>query len=253
MNLKGFFKIFLMISPLIFLILYFSLINIHSSQNSDNSSKNESQNFTLDNSYLTPNITQPSIQQTPIKSADPRDSMDIWYWTLPIHYTFSKDSSCSDETKMRVQDAMNIINKNTDNYVSFQEDSDLTNTSGDYKGIYFSCIDQYNDTPRSETEGDASFYYYIGTREISSGSIELYKPNRAQYEYCMGYPDVEIHEILHTMGLDHITGRASIMNSIAQEGCFNLDKEISDCLEYIYSKGQQNYSCQGIPFQSESQ
>jgi hypothetical protein len=243
MSLPRFVKILLMLSPVIFLILYFIFTNI---QLPSNNSQNQTQENFLDNSSLISNNV--SAQNNYTRASDPRDKMDLWYWSLPIHYTFSKINVCDDARKEGVHSAIELINHESNN-TYFQEDPDLTNTSGEYHGIYISCFDYSNDNPRTELEGEGwPSSYYIGTREIYSAFINFYLPNREQYYYCVAYPDVEIHEILHTLGFDHIFNADSIMSPIGSGGCVNIDRSISNCLEYIYSNLSQNYSCQGIPF-----
>ena len=60
------------------------------------------------------------------------------------------------------------------------------------------------------------------------------------------YPSLEIHEILHLLGLDHEyyyqNGKPSIMNPYVSDNLLDcpqeIRKEITSCLEYIYSNGK---------------
>lgn len=64
-------------------------------------------------------------------------------------------------------------------------------------------------------------------------------------EYKSEYPNTEVHEILHTLGFDHKNETCHIMNPYQQTiDCDNIkiDKDISNCLEYIYSNTEKS-SC----------
>jgi len=68
---------------------------------------------------------------------------------------------------------------------------------------------------------------------------------------CPNYPYVEIHEILHAIGFEHINNESSIMSPIFKiKECTNtpkLDKEIIRCINLIYSN-KNNSLCSGLLF-----
>ena len=159
------------------------------------------------------------------------------YWrSLPIHYFFSENYPCVDYRKNNIEESFNIIEEKTDKIVTFYEEK------SEY-AIEIKCYDEY------ETE-EASAYggidYYEGDKEILDGFVEFYKEDSKNFETCYSYPSVELHEILHAFGFDHIEDRKSIMSPF--DDCTELDPEIIDCLKHIYSKGQGNYTCKNIPF-----
>lgn len=162
-----------------------------------------------------------------------------YYWRdTPINYYFSESYPCEGLRKSQVLESFNIIEKETDNIVNFTE-----GING--PGIEISCYDEYM------TEEAAAFggiENYEGDNEIISGFVELFRQDSVNFYTCENYPSTALHEILHSMGIDHIDSRRSIMNSMGDEDCPEIDKEIVNCLKYIYSKGQENYTCERIPF-----
>ena len=178
---------------------------------------------------------QPSFleKSKPISNIDP----NAYYWKhTPIHYYFLENYSCESSRNNNIKKSFNIIEEKTDKIVTFYEEK------SEY-AIEIKCYDEY------ETE-EASAYggieYYEGDKEILYGFVELYKHDPINFESCPTYPSIELHEILHTFGFGHIEDRESILNEF--DDCIELDPEIIDCLKHIYSKGQENYTCQGIPF-----
>lgn len=167
----------------------------------------------------------------------PNINPEAYYWNeLPIHYYFSEDYPCKDIRYTQVLKAFDIIEERTDKIVTFYEEKDT-------HGIEISCYEIYESEEASAYGGIENYY---GEKEILSGFIELYKPDPYNFETCPIYPSLTLHEILHAMGFDHIDSRKSIMNPI--DGCEKLDDEIVDCLKHIYSNGQENYTCDDIPF-----
>ena len=162
---------------------------------------------------------------------------NAYYWKyIPIHYYFSEDYPCEGSRKNNIKKSFNIIEEKTDKIVTFYEEE------SEY-AIEIICYDEYES---EEVSAYGGIYNYEGDKEILSGFVELYKEDPINFEQCQNYPSIELHEILHAFGFNHIEDRKSIMSSV--EDCTRLDPEIIDCLKHIYSKGQENYTCQGIPF-----
>ena len=171
----------------------------------------------------------------------PNIDPEAYYWKdLPIHYYFSEVYPCEDNRRTQVIESFNIIEKETDKIVTFYEERN------EY-GIEISCYEEYE---TEEASGYGGIEFYDGEKEILNGFVELYKPDPVNFEICESYPSLVLHEILHAMGFDHIDSGRSIMNSVVDlgESCIEIDIEIVDCLKHIYSNGQGNYTCEGIPF-----
>ncbi len=167
---------------------------------------------------------------------DPR----AYYWKdTPIHYYFSENLSCDIKIRNNVLKSFDIIEEKTDRLVKFYEEESEN-------AIEISCLK----SDEEDIAGYGGIEYYEGEKEILRGVVELTKPNPNIYEECQTYPSTELHEILHAFGFDHIEDRRSILNSLPEygESCTQIDSEIVNCLKYIYSKGQENYTCKEIPF-----
>ncbi len=158
--------------------------------------------------------------------------------SIPISYKFSSEYPCYYERRERVVEAFNIIEKDTENIISFIEVPE--------KGkIEIKCLLEL------ETEYASGFggpeYYEDG--EIINGEIELYAPDPINFVQCESYPVTEVHEILHVFGFDHFNSPNSIMYHGGEDTiiCTKIDKEIIGCLKNIYSNGVNGTSCKGLP------
>ena len=110
----------------------------------------------------------------------------------------------------------------------------------------------YEDTEITNGWGEIVEAYTNG--EIHYSEITLcpvFRKNFTSEEYYSTwgerekYPNTEIHEILHTLGFDHRNETCHIMNPYKETSeCddIHIDKDISSCLEYIYSNTEKS-SC----------
>ncbi len=168
---------------------------------------------------------------------------DYPYWKdLPIPYYFSGECDNTYGMAGRLQEAFNELKTKTNGVVSFYE----------YrvdKAIKITCNSNLNKDGIYSVGGHGNAFIDPYTNEINYGQVDIYQQDCNLYE-CNGnknYPSLEIHEILHALGFDHITGRLSIMNSIGDGQDRQLDQQIIDCLKRIYAKDEK-YSCDGITF-----
>ncbi len=168
---------------------------------------------------------------------------------IPIYY---KLNNCSGERRERVIQAFNIIEGETEGILPFEEKS-----PGD---IIVACNSQL------ETEFASGYggpEYYIGSNKITNGSMVLYAHD-PKFSRCESYPVTEIHEILHSLGFDHIYNKNSIMyegdripimleweESDQPHVCIEIETKITNCLKYIYSSGTKGTSCSGILFYND--
>lgn len=214
----------------------------------DNSQINDSVNdIKVDEDYKAP-ISGKVIQNTTLVPIikDPRENMSFLYWgSNQIPYHFSEEYPCLDERRSRIFYAFKIINQDTMRNVSFYEEN---SSSGIEINCFENLVGAEKQGKNSATAGEATITEAFN-HKIVSAEINLYKIN-PDYEYCKGYPTTEVHELLHVFGIDHIIGRASILNEKRGHGqeCTYLDEEIISCLRYIYGDLNNDYSCKGIPF-----
>jgi len=177
-----------------------------------------------------------------------------YFPSLPITYRFSEENPCK-ESKVfpsheRVIKAFDIIEEQTDGILSFELTDEIN------QDILVNCYDSPStDTPDAMGTGGS---LEDENKELSSGEINFYQISR-DYIYCPSYPNIEIHEILHALGIGHINRITSIMGpggdifmfpedeSITPYVCRQLDQEIIECLKLVYSTGNTKVSCADIP------
>lgn len=136
----------------------------------------------------------------------------LHYTHLPVTYNIS--DTCGVFQGDRVRWAFLVFSNETNKLINFTE----VNGTAD---ITANC---WKDTPDGQISntyiaGDG-VYYRKGTK-ITRGILNFYNVNSLRGTYdggCMGYPDTELHEILHTFGFEHTKSKKSIMNP-ALETC----------------------------------
>lgn len=189
-------------------------------------SLNESDNFI--------NKIKDMVTESPIE----KQGIYSWYG-MPIKYYYDEENMCTEKEKNDIEEAFRIITEKTNSRITYLEEESE-------HGIKISCYN-YSD---GGTAGQAGFKYYSDNYRIDSATIEFFNIDSRLYYDCTTYPNTEIHETLHTLGIGHITNRTSVMNPTTNENneCAKLDDEIVDCLNYIYSNGNETFSCENINF-----
>jgi len=165
-----------------------------------------------------------------------------------ISYSLNSSSWCEYERFSRIQRAFSIIENETEGLLSFNFEL----VDGD---IIFSCPE--NDSEFGNSAGIGGPVYYEGYRDIVWGEISLF-PYWEDEVICESFPTLEIHEILHVFGFDHVDNNQSIMSegfdelTIDEDGdfqdyaCQEIDIEIIDCLKNIYSNGASGVGCENL-------
>jgi len=167
--------------------------------------------------------------------ADEFSNVQELHWThMPITYSFSEPNStigprdtknyeCPPYQIQRLKDAFNILQNETENKISFEESY---NEEGDIS-IY--CY-------KLKAEGG---YYIEGEGGYNYEGDQILNAEINFYEHlnCGNWPDVEIHEILHIFGFNHIENKSSIMTPVASR-CDRgyIDEGIIQDLINTYSK-----------------
>ena len=148
-----------------------------------------------------------------------------------IKYRYEEE--CNWVQSNRLEEAIEILEEKT--ILNFRE------TSGEPE-LYIHCYEGQRKTEDGLKLGEGSplFYENISNTLINS-SIDLYSKRKAVH--CLNYPVTEIHEILHALNFGHINDSNSIMHpGMEGELCPELDEEVINCLETIYSNGKSGCS-----------
>jgi hypothetical protein len=161
------------------------------------------------------------------------------YWPSgTITYTFDGAYPCSAGKTGNLARAFKIINDKTDGLVSFIKSPDAQ--------LVIACHD---------------FLATLGARAwtstwfddrgfIHDATIDFYTLPPGTSE-CDSYPSLEIHEILHVLGLQDTSYGSNVMN-LGRAGsdwspCREMDANMVNCLKNIYSNGRKGQTCTGIP------
>ena len=148
-----------------------------------------------------------------------------------IKYRYEEE--CNWVQSNRLEEAIEILGEKT--ILNFRE------TSGEPE-LYIHCYEGQRKTEDGLKLGEGSplFYENISNTLINS-SIDLYSKRKAVH--CINYPVTEIHEILHALNFGHINDSNSIMHpGMGGERCPELDEEVINCLETIYSNSKSGCS-----------
>lgn len=157
-------------------------------------------------------------------------STELHYTHMPI--TYSIGSSCGNYQGKRIRTAFSEFSSETGGLINFSEVSDSAD-------IVSHCSADVPNGNVSNTYRAGDGGYYSSSNVITQGTLNFYNINEDIHNYdggCLSYPDIEIHEILHTFGFQHITDRKSIMNPMSNN-CYvrKIDSQIIDELKLIYS------------------
>jgi hypothetical protein len=130
---------------------------------------------------------------------------------VPITYNFevvpTKNGyySCPDAQKERTKKAFEMIKNETDNSLSFKE---VENNEDIQIFCYGMKISDSSSQWYSMTEGEGG-YELLGN-EITSGTLNFYDAMSPQNQRrnCI---DLELHEIFHILGFNHVDDKNSLM------------------------------------------
>ena len=147
-----------------------------------------------------------------------------------IQYRFENRSECGPYQASRIEWALETITNETNRSITFLENPQGT--------LVFVCNRGFDrGVSGMAIQGEAN---YRTTPENVITSAEVYFSNSGPRTYsggCRAYPDLEIHEILHVFGFEHIDDKMSIMYWQAQSCRFDrlrIDPEIVQKLQEIY-------------------
>jgi len=149
----------------------------------------------------------------------------------PVTYSFENEQDCGSIESQRIRNAFEIIQENTEGKIKFKEGSNTDITIVCHRSNQIQTLS--DDGSQYIT---ATATPYTDNSKITSGEIHFYNTGDKKISSnCATFPDVEIHEILHLFGMEHVNERYSIMN-VHQLYCpTKINKEIIDKLLVIYS------------------
>ena len=165
------------------------------------------------------------------------------HWTMmPISYNVV---GCTQYQENRIVKAFNKIQDETEEVVSFEE-YDGEEEFG--AGFMIYCHEDFNynysesdkSMPESYTLGDSYYEVYDEAPDkILYADINFYGITETTYTGgCVSYPDVELHEILHGFGFEHVNQHNHIMNPFHTYCPSKLNQDIVDeLLETYGNKG----------------
>lgn len=204
-----------------------------------------------------------------IKIYDEFPNIDKTHFSkMPITYSYGKN--CVGPIIPRLEWALKIIENETNGLVYFER------SNKDAK-INFVCYDNQNTEAIYEgwyTYGTEYTYGQSTIEELSGQIIEKTKiefwsvKKNTRPPSCINFPNLEIHEIMHSFGFDHINdNKYSLMYPEVWKECKSknetitlhttgetfipkdeIDKEIIECLKYIYSNGKQGKCSTKVKF-----
>ncbi len=204
---------------------------------------------------------------------------------MPITYSINIDTTLyseggikradDDYEVQRIKWALNIIENETDNLVTFKEVSPHENPNIIIEG--YPPLEESD--PTLITEGlagpidivenviifsEVDFYpantgFWGGTTSLEVRGDSLWEITDYDLresiswvaEDCENFPNTEIHEILHAFSFDHnynnsYSVMAPIKHKIQSCKTKRIDERIVSCLKYIYSDGKAEGDCQNL-------
>jgi hypothetical protein len=189
-------------------------------------------NLSLDNSL---NVTVPPLEK--VKLLDSYSNIQEVHWShMPL--TYKIQDTCIEREVNLTKQAFEDIDSETNGLIKFKEVSTNEDIS-----IYCKSM-QYNKNSDMRL-GDEIFNITPEVMNIIYHSeINIY----GQGQVCgSGFPELEIHEILHGFGFldDPVLNRVMSSYTSGTEECKikSIDKPIISCLKNIYSNGVINGTC----------
>ena len=201
----------------------------------------------------------------------------VQFSEMPITYTINVDSGANNDKYevQRIKWALEIIENSTDGVIWFEEVKEYESPELIINGLPL----EINPEGKIFIEGRAGPIEIIDNQIIKAqvnlypslggiygGTSETIKEDglswrRTVYDYrktvswslndCKNFPNTEVHEILHALGIGHnYDNSRSIMFPIKHgiQSCKTneIEKEVISCLKFIYSNGRIKGNCSSL-------
>jgi len=204
--------------------------------------------YPTDDTYKDKSQAQDSFYEKP-KIRDYFPNITELHWRhMPILYRIDfheYDSETIKSKTISIEEAMSVINKAIP-FISFAEAGNRTEDI-----LFLGELPAYASW---DTEGMAevnSSEGYIYSAIIYLPTFKKSSPDDYWVLQGSGGVCLETHEILHALGIGHSEVINGVM-SPTSVGICSLEKQISSCLNKIYSNGYYNNSCENVNFIEEN-
>ncbi len=171
-------------------------------------------------------------------------NINEFHWgEMPITY---KIIGGEERQRKLIHEAFETISNETDEIIKFKGVNENPDIS-----IYFKSPNTYDSNDELTLADSLPKFDPEKENLIISAEINIY----GQGQVCKtGYPDLEVHEILHAFGFDDIPIMDRIMSrySYSTSDCEieKIDDDYISCLKKIYSNGEIDGDCSKISFNS---
>jgi hypothetical protein len=175
-------------------------------------------------------LNKPQINITYTEPPNSSSSPPKWA-SFPLSYYFTNESVCGDYQANRMKRAFEIIKNQTNGAISFIENNNTGN-------INIICLTDYRtgEVLGAYTSGEGS--YISSGSTITGGQINILHMGAGRYSGgCANFPNIEIHEIMHTFALQHSNISSSVMYPVSSSrNCISdrIDNETINVLNSIY-------------------
>lgn len=162
----------------------------------------------------------------------------LHYPSMPIKYKIDSEP-LGDWQKELLYKAFDTITKETDGFVSFKEVEENPNLIIYYKTYYKEDSELNESWVDDFTLATGSYSTSIDNENlVELGEVTFYQGMKCK----TGYPDLEVHEIMHTFGFNHSPISSSVMSEYSQS--YN-ECEVNGLDEYMIQKLKWVYDTTG--------
>ena len=188
---------------------------------------------------------EPPMQQQTALSDTFAHTQELHWTHMPLGYAIF---NCSAYEARRIMDAFARLENETQRAVSFVASTSIVeNTSGEYflqntidVNIEVTCHVEYGKilVEGYITAGDSGYFVYSANPQtIVRAKVNFYGISSTTYTGgCPIYPDIEMHEILHAFGFQHVVQYNHIMNPTHSYCPSKVNDDVLEKLKRVYGQ-----------------